>query len=55
MNIYIFKAKERKQQRNNGTENLFVVLIYLIKASTVRLLWIAENFESPKRINSTFK
>ena len=24
--IYIFKAKERKQYQNNGTENLFVVI-----------------------------
>ena len=26
---YIFKAKERKQYQNNGTENLFVVVMYL--------------------------
>ena len=28
--IYIFKAKERKQYQSNGTENLFVVIIYFI-------------------------
>ena len=55
MNIYIFKAKERKQYQNNGTENLFVVIMYLIEAFKMRLLSIAESFESPKRSNSTFK
>ena len=29
--IYIFKAKERKQYQNNGTENLFVFVMYLIE------------------------
>ena len=53
--IYIFKAKERKQYQNNGTENLFVVIMYLIEAFKMRLLSIAESFESPKRSNSTFK
>ena len=46
--IYIFKAKERKQYQNNGTENLFVVIMYLIEAFKMRLLSIAERFESPK-------
>ena len=45
--IYIFKAKERKQYQNNGTENLFVVIMYLIEAFKMRLLSIAESFESP--------
>ena len=53
--IYIFKAKERKQYQNNGTENLFVVIMYLIEAFKQRLLLIAECFESPKRGKSTFK
>ena len=42
--------------QNNGTENLFVVIIYLIEAFKMRLLLlIAESSESPKRSNSTFK
>ena len=53
--IYLKLKKERKQYQNNGTENLFVVNIYLIEAFTMRLLSIAESFESPKRNNSTFK
>ena len=44
--IYIFKAKERKQYQNNGTENLFVVIMYLIEAFKMRLLSMAESFES---------
>ena len=44
--IYIFEAKERKQYQNNGTENLFVVIIYLIEAFKMRLLSMAESFES---------
>ena len=28
--LYIFKAKEGKQYQSNGTENLFVVVMYLI-------------------------
>ena len=28
--LYIFKAKEGKQYQGNGTENLFVVIMYLI-------------------------
>ena len=51
----IFKAKEIKQYQNNGTENISVVIIYLTEASKLRLLSIAESFESPKRSNSTFK
>ena len=50
--IYIFKAKKRKQYENNGTENLFEVIMYLIEAFKMRLLLIAESFESPKRSNS---
>ena len=42
--IYIFKVKERKQYQNNGTENLFVVIIYLIETFKMRLLSIAESF-----------
>ena len=53
--IYLKLKKERKQYQNNGTENLFVVNIYLIEAFTMRLLSIAESFESPKRNNSIFK
>ena len=53
--IYIFKAKEKKQYQNNGTENLFVVIMYLIEAFKMRLLSIAGSFESPKRSNSTFR
>ena len=53
-NEYIFKVKE-KQYQNNGTENLFVVIIYLIEAFKMRLLSIAGSFESPKRSNSTLK
>ena len=53
--IYIFKVKERKQYQNNGTENLFVVIIYLKEAFKMRLLSIAGSFESPRRSNSTFK
>ena len=55
MNIYIFKAKERKQYQNNGTENLFLVIIYLIESFKMRLLSTAESSESPKRSHSTFK
>ena len=55
LNIYIFKAKETKQYQNNGTENLFLVIIYLIEAFKMRLLSIAESSESPKRSHSTFK
>ena len=47
--IYIFKAKEGKQYQNNGTENLFVVIMYLIEAFKMRLLSIAESFESQKQ------
>ena len=37
--IYMFKAKERKQYEKNGTENLFVVIMYLIEeAFKTRLL-----------------
>ena len=53
--IYIFKAKETKQYQNNGTENLFLVIIYLIESFKMRLLSIAESSESPKRSHSTFK
>ena len=53
--IYIFKAKGKKQYQNNGTENLFVIIMYLIEAFKMRLLLIARSFESPKRSNSTFK
>ena len=53
--IYIFKAKERKQYNVNSTENLFLVIIYLIEAFKMRLLSIAESFKSPKSSNSTFK
>ena len=53
--IYLKLKKERKQYQNNGTENLFVANIYLIEAFTMRLLSIAESFESPKRNNSIFK
>ena len=53
--IYIFKAKERKQYQNNGTENLFVVIMYLKEAFKMRLLSITGSFESPRRSNSTFK
>ena len=38
--IYIFKAKERKQYQNNSTENLFIVIMYLIEAFKMRLLSI---------------
>ena len=43
--------------QNNGTENLFVVIIYLIEVFKMRLLLllIAESSESPKKSNSTFK
>ena len=47
--IYIFKAKERKQYKNNGTESLFVVIIYLTEAFKMRFLWIAESSESSKK------
>ena len=53
--INIFEAKERKQYQNNGTENLFVVITYLIVTFKMRLLSIVQIFESPKRSNSTFK
>ena len=55
MYIYIYKAKERKQYQKNGTENLFVVIMHLIEAFKMRLLSIAESFESPKRSNLTIK
>ena len=51
----MFEAKEGKQYHDNDTENLFVVIIYLIEAFKMRLLSIAETFEPPKRSNSTFK
>ena len=47
MNIYIFKAKERKQYQNSGTENLYLVIMYLIEVFKMRLLSIAESSESP--------
>ena len=47
--ICIFKAKEIKQCYWK------LVIMYLIEAFKMRLLSIAENFESPKRSNSTFK
>ena len=53
MNIYL-KLK-KKQYQNNGTGNLFVVIMYSIEAFKMRLLLIAGSFESPKRSNSTFK
>ena len=53
--IYVSKAKERKQYQNNGNENLFVVIIYLIEVFKMRLLSIAGSFESQKRSNLTFK
>ena len=53
MNIYL-KLK-KKQYQNNGTKNLFVVIMYSIEAFKMRLLSIARSFESPKRSNSTFK
>ena len=53
--LYIFIAEEGKQYQNNGTENIFVDIIYLIEAFKMRLLSIAESFESPKRSNSTFR
>ena len=52
INIYLKLKKE--QYQNNGTENLFVVIMYLIEAFKMRLLLIAGRFESPKRSNSTF-
>ena len=55
MNMYIFKAKKGKQYQNNGTESLFVITIYLIELFEMRLLRIAESFESPKKSKSTFK
>ena len=53
--MYMFKAKEGKQLQNNGTENLFVVIIYLIETSKMSLLSIAESLKSSKRSNLTFK
>ena len=53
--IYIFKAEERKQYQNNGTENLFIVIMYLIEPFKMRLLSMAESSESPKKSKSTFK
>ena len=53
--MYMFKAKEGKQLQKNGTENLFVVVIYLIETSKMSLLSIAESLESSKRSNLTFK
>ena len=50
----MFKAKEGKQLQKNGTENLFVFVIYLIETSKMRLS-IAESLESSKRSNLTFK
>ena len=29
--IYIYQSKERKQYQNNGTEYLFVVIMYTFK------------------------
>ena len=52
MNIYL---KLKKQYQNNGPENLFVFIMYLIEAFKMRFLSIAGSFESPKRSNSTFK
>ena len=51
----MFKAKEGKQLQKNGTENLFVFVIYLIETSKMSLLSIAESLESSKRSNLTFK
>ena len=51
----MFKAKEGKQLQKNGTENLFVVVIYLIETSKMSLLSIAESLKSSKRSNLTFK
>ena len=45
---FIFQTKEGKQYQSNGTENLFVVIAYLIEAFKMRLLLIAESAESPK-------
>ena len=48
-NEYIYlklKKKKKKQYQNNGTENLFVVIMYLIEAFKMRLLSMAESFES---------
>ena len=53
--LYIFKAEERKQYQNNGTENLFIVIMYLIEPFKMRLLSMAESSESPKKSKSTFK
>ena len=53
--LNIFKAKEGKQYQSNGTENLFVVIMYLIEAFKMRLLSIGGSFESPKRNNSPSK
>ena len=53
--MYIFKAKEGKQLQNNGIENLFVVIIYLIETSKMSVLSIAESLESSKKSNLTFK
>ena len=54
-NEYIYLKLKKKQYQNSGTENLFVVIMYLIEAFKMRLLSIAGGFESPKRSNSTFK
>ena len=53
--LYIFKNKEEKQYQNNDTEDLFVVIIYLIEAFKMRLLSVAESLGSPERSNSIFK
>ena len=44
----IYIKLKKKQYQNSGTENLFVVIMYLIEAFKMRLLSIAERFESPK-------
>ena len=46
---------QTEQYLNHCTENLFVVITYLIEAFKMRLLSIAESFESPKRSSLTFK
>ena len=44
---YIYLKLKKENNQNNGTENLFVVIMYLIEAFKMRLLSIAESFESP--------
>ena len=53
--LYIFEAKEGKQYQNNGTEYLFVIIIYSIETVKMRLLSIAESFESPKKKQFDFQ